>query len=94
MIYSIRKLLVRCPKNYHDIENFSDAAEWYACHHAEIAGLEAKQAWEVVPCPPGIQPITCHFVYCRKYNADGTIAKYKARLVADGNRQKPGTDYV
>ena len=35
----------------------------------------------------------CHFVFTVKRNADGSIEKFKARLVADGNSQKYGIDF-
>ena len=31
----------------------------------------------------------CHFVYALKLDKHGNVARYKARLVADGNRQTP-----
>ena len=35
----------------------------------------------------------CHFVFAIKRKADGSIDKFKARLVADGNTQKHGVDF-
>lgn len=35
----------------------------------------------------------CHFVFTIKRNADGSIEKFKARLVADGNTQRWGIDF-
>lgn len=35
----------------------------------------------------------CHLVFDLKRNSDGTIEKFKARLVADGNTQKHGGDF-
>lgn len=33
-------------------------------------------------------------MYKLKFNADGTLERYKARLVICGNRQKEGTNYT
>lgn len=35
----------------------------------------------------------CHFVFTVKRNSDGSVEKFKARLVADGNTQKWGIDF-
>ena len=37
--------------------------------------------------------MNCHFVFTIKRKADGSIEKFKARLVADGNTQKFGVDF-
>ena len=52
-----------------------------------------NHTWDVVPCPPSIKPIGCKWVYSIKLHPDGTLARYKARLVALGNRQEYGIDY-
>ena len=35
----------------------------------------------------------CHYVFTVKRNADGSVEKFKARLVANGNTQKYGIDF-
>ena len=35
----------------------------------------------------------CHYVFAVKRKKDGSIEKFKARLVADGNTQKAGVDF-
>ena len=37
--------------------------------------------------------MNCHYVFTVKRKADGSIEKFKARLVADGNTQKFGVDF-
>jgi hypothetical protein len=39
---------------------------------------------EVVKTPDGVKPIKSRYVYKRKYHKDGSVKKYKARLVALG----------
>jgi len=39
-------------------------------------------------------PVGSHWVFHIKRTADGSIERYKARLVAQGFSQRPGWDYV
>ena len=43
--------------------------------------------------PPGSKPIGCKWLFRRKYNTDGSLQTFKAKLVAKGFRQKEGIDY-
>ena len=43
--------------------------------------------------PPGSKPLGYKWIFKRKMKTDGTIDKYKARLVIKGYKQKEGLDY-
>ncbi|XP_010484894.1 PREDICTED: uncharacterized protein LOC104763183 [Camelina sativa] len=43
--------------------------------------------------PPGKKALGCMWVFRLKFNADGTLQRYKARLVVLGNHQSEGLDY-
>jgi hypothetical protein len=59
----------------------------------EIAALERTDTWDLVPCPPRVRPITCKWVYKVKTRSDGSLERYKARLVARDFQQEHGRDY-
>jgi hypothetical protein len=49
--------------------------------------------WEVVDRPYGCKSVGCKWVFKKKLRPDGTIEKYKARIVAKGYTQKVWEDY-
>ncbi|RVW87678.1 Retrovirus-related Pol polyprotein from transposon RE2 [Vitis vinifera] len=59
----------------------------------EIAAPEANHTWDIEPCPPTIVPLGCKWVYSVKVRYDGSLDRYKARLVALGNNQEYGVNY-
>ena len=56
----------------------------------EIQALEKNHTWELTPLPPGKTPIGCKWIYKVKLNPDGTVERYKTRLVAKGYTQREG----
>ena len=47
----------------------------------EIVVLNKNETWEKYELPKGKKTVGCRWVYTIKYQADGTIERYKARLV-------------
>lgn len=59
----------------------------------EIQAVEANQTWLVTLLPPGKVPVGCKWIYKVKYHANGSIERYKAKLVAKGYTQTEGEDF-
>ncbi|KAM7479031.1 hypothetical protein LguiA_027244 [Lonicera macranthoides] len=78
------------PKCYVEAQGI---AEWEAAMREEINALHKNNTWELVPKPKGTELVTCKWVYKLKKKTDGTVERYKARLVARGFSQQYGLDY-
>ncbi|GKD49141.1 zinc finger, CCHC-type containing protein [Tanacetum coccineum] len=52
-----------------------------------------NNTWVLADLPPGCKSLGCKWIFKRKLKVDGTIEKFKARLVIQGFKQKSGIDY-
>jgi len=87
---------VPIPKGYEAALKSANAPEWQAAIAKELKGLLDLGVWELIPrssLPKGANVMRNHWVFAVKRNADGTIAKFKARMVADGNTQVRNVDF-
>ncbi|KAK2997970.1 hypothetical protein RJ639_026398 [Escallonia herrerae] len=60
----------------------------------EMKSLQENKTWAVIDRPPGKKPVGCWWIYTVKYKVDGTIERFKVRLVAKGYTQTYGIDYT
>lgn len=60
----------------------------------KLAALDANKTWDIVKLPKGKKPISCRWVYKIKHRSDGSIERYKVRLVAKGFTQKRGLIFM
>eukprot|EP00268_Persea_americana_P044937 TRINITY_DN4553_c2_g1_i10.p1 TRINITY_DN4553_c2_g1~~TRINITY_DN4553_c2_g1_i10.p1 ORF type:complete len:308 (+),score=35.45 TRINITY_DN4553_c2_g1_i10:1732-2655(+) len=59
----------------------------------ELLALEVNKTWDLVPLPENTTIIGSKWVYSIKHRSNGSIDRYKARLVAQGYKQEYGIDY-
>uniref|UniRef100_A0A2N9IJD6 Reverse transcriptase Ty1/copia-type domain-containing protein n=1 Tax=Fagus sylvatica TaxID=28930 RepID=A0A2N9IJD6_FAGSY len=71
----------------------SKILEWTATMQDEFDTLQCQNTWSLVPPLAGQNIIGCRWVYKLKRNSDGSISRYKARLVVKGFHQQPGLDF-
>ncbi|KAK1612436.1 hypothetical protein QYE76_036109 [Lolium multiflorum] len=65
-----------------DVYCREDADYWKEAVRSEMDSILANGTWEVTDRPYGCKPVGCKWVFKKKLRPDGTIEKYKARLVA------------
>ena len=69
------------------------SAEWSRALESEYQSLLKNKTWTLVPRPENKNVVGNRWVFKVKHKADGTIDRFKARLVAQGFTQTHGVDY-
>ena len=77
-----------------DTKNSPDWPEWVIAIQAELNLLKEKGTWELVEKLPDAIPIADKWVFIKKYDKEGKVIRYRARLVAKACAQHPGYDYM
>ena len=67
--------------------------EFYKAEHVELKAFEEFDVWDLVPSPADANVVGVRWVYDVKMDENGNVARYKARLVAQGFSQREGIDY-
>jgi hypothetical protein len=81
------------PKSYAEAMTRPDAKFYHEAACKEIDALIENKTWVLAKLPPGRKAIGCRWVFLIKRKADGSIDRYKGRLVAQGYSQRPGLDF-
>ncbi|GAA0162378.1 hypothetical protein LIER_18483 [Lithospermum erythrorhizon] len=67
--------------------------DWIVVMQAEIDASEANETWQLVSLPADKKETGYRWIYKVKCKPDGSVEKYKVRLVAKGYNQIEGVDY-
>ncbi|KAJ9542159.1 hypothetical protein OSB04_028665 [Centaurea solstitialis] len=65
---------------------------WRQAMNEEYHALIKNKTWVLVPRPPRVNMVWSMWLFRHKYHADGSLSRYKARLVANGRSQQQGID--
>jgi len=72
----------------------NDKNRWVAAMKDELRSLDENKVWSLVDRPAGKNIVSNKWVLRVKRNPDGSVERYKARLVARGFSQRQGVDYT
>ncbi|GJZ94027.1 zinc finger, CCHC-type containing protein [Tanacetum coccineum] len=81
------------PRTYSEAMASRDAGFWKEAIQDEMDSIMHNNTWKLADLPPGCKPLGSKWIFKRKMKVDGSIDKYKARLVIQGFRQKEGIDF-
>jgi hypothetical protein len=74
-------------------EEATQKKEWADAMTEECQSIVNNDVWEIVPRPKSKDVVSSKWLFKIKPAVDGSIEKYKARIVARGFSQKEGIDY-
>ncbi|GJS19349.1 ribonuclease H-like domain-containing protein [Tanacetum coccineum] len=66
---------------------------WCNGYYDEYNALVKNGTWILVPRPSDVNLVRSMWLFKHKFHADGTLSRYKARLVANGSNQQHGVDF-
>ena len=82
------------PLTYREAQSSPNWLHWKEAIASELDSHISNGTWELVPHVPDVRNIVgTRWVFATKHHADGRIARYKARLVAQGFSQVHGIDF-
>ncbi|KAL0561727.1 hypothetical protein IC582_002168 [Cucumis melo] len=67
--------------------------QWKKAMDEEYSALLKANTWSLVPPSPSQNVVGSKWVFRLKRHTDGSILRYKARMVAKGFHQHPGVDF-
>ena len=94
MIFIMTALCEVCePESYEDAVHSENKDDWLEAMNSEMQSLKENQTWDLEYPPKCRKTIPFKWVYKIKNNPDGSVERFKARLVIKGISQEKGIDY-
>lgn len=87
------RLLLLLNEEPWDFEEAMELKVWRDACEEEIASIVKNKTWDLADLPKGAKAIGLKWIFKIKRNSDGSINKYKSRLVAKGYIQRHGVDF-
>ncbi|KAH9123078.1 hypothetical protein AeMF1_005852, partial [Aphanomyces euteiches] len=84
---------VPIPRSFQEAMASNEKDHWEAAIRKELDSIKANGTWKYVQAPEDRKPLKTTWVFRVKEKSDGTIERFKARLVVKGFLQIKGLDY-
>ena len=84
----------KAPKTYSQAMKSPDSASWIDAIRVELSAMARLGVWKIVDIPAGVELLNTVWIFRKKFDQDGNLSKYKARLCAAGNLQVEGVNYA
>jgi Reverse transcriptase (RNA-dependent DNA polymerase) len=81
------------PKSFRQAINSFDSENWLNAMKEELNSIHENETWILADLPDGRRAIGSKWVFKRKFDENGKVSRFKARLVAQGFSQRYGIDY-
>ena len=77
------------PSNFEEASKSLEKQKWKEAMEKEIDSLNTNEIYDFVELPKARKAMVSKWVYKCKINADGSVGRYNASLVAQGYSQRP-----
>jgi hypothetical protein len=81
------------PTSFEEAIRSEYCSKWVDAIKDEIKSMSTNEVWDLEEISKGDKTVGCKWVYKTKYDSQGNIDKFKARLVTKGYTQREGIDY-
>ena len=92
-VYTCNYLVTEGARKVQESLMCSEKEQWKDAKQKEMNSIYSNDIWDLVELPKDCKPVGKLWLFKRKTNADGSIDRYKAQLVAQGFSQQQGCDY-
>ncbi|KAH9090111.1 hypothetical protein Ae201684P_014863 [Aphanomyces euteiches] len=82
------------PQTFRDVDKSEYRRDWIEATNTEYQAMLHNSVWELVPLPADRKALKCKWVWKAKYDADGSLERFKARLCPKGYLQIAGVDFT
>lgn len=85
---------IKEPKTFKQAIECREKEKWLTAMREEHDSLVKNETWKLVDRPKDRNVVNNRWIFKVKQNSDGSVERYKARLVARGFTQEYGFDYL
>ncbi|GJT20674.1 zinc finger, CCHC-type containing protein [Tanacetum coccineum] len=83
------------PKTFDEEMKSQDVSLWKEAINDDMDSIMGNNTLVLADLPPGCKPLGCKWIFKRKLKVDGTIEKFKARLIIQGfKKNKRGIECI